>query len=130
RKRPFQPLRAVPAADVTGVIDLNGDGLLDLFGIAGGNPVRLISKSAAGYHWQLVRLRAQPTAGDQRINSFGIGGDIEIRSGLLTQKQTLTGAPVNFGLGTRAGMELARIVWPNGVVQAEFDRRADEVIVA
>ena len=129
-KRTFQPLAAVPDADVTGVIDLNGDGLLDLIGIAGGNPVRLISKSAAGYHWHVVRLRAQPTAGDQRINSFGIGGDIEIRSGLLTQKQAIAGSPVHFGLGTRTGVDVTRIVWPNGVMQADFDRRADEAIVA
>ena len=40
----------------------------------------------------MIRPRAQPTAGDQRINSFGIGGDIEIRSGLLTQKQTIAGS--------------------------------------
>ena len=31
----------------------------------------------------MIRPRAQPTAGDQRINSFGVGGDIEVRSGLL-----------------------------------------------
>jgi tetratricopeptide (TPR) repeat protein len=128
--RTFQPLAAVPDADVTGVLDLNADGLLDLFGIAGGNPVRLMSKSAAGYHWHVVRLRAQPTAGDQRINSFGIGGDIEIRSGLLTQKQAIAGSPVHFGLGTRAGVDVTRIVWPNGIMQADFDRRADEAIVA
>ena len=115
---------------MTGVIDLNGDGLLDLIGIAGGNPVRLISNSAAGYHWHVVRLRAQPTAGDQRINSFGIGGDIEVRSGLLTQKQAIAGSPVHFGLGTRTSVDVTRIVWPNGVMQADFDRRADEAIVA
>lgn len=129
-KGAFQPLAGVPDADVTGVIDLDGDGLLDLVGIAGGSPVRLISKSAAGYHWHVVRLRAQPTAGDQRINSFGIGGDIEIRSGLLTQKQAIAGSPVHFGLGTRTGVDVTRIVWPNGVMQADFDRRADEAILA
>ena len=86
-----------------------------------------MSNGAAGYHWQVVRPRAQPTAGDQRINSFGIGGDIEIRSGLLTQKQAIAGSPVHFGLGTRTGVDVTRIVWPNGVMQADFDRRADEV---
>ncbi|MEO8256413.1 MAG: FG-GAP-like repeat-containing protein [Acidobacteriota bacterium] len=126
----FQALTAVPDADVTGVLDLNGDGLLDLIGLAGGNPVRLVARSAAGYHWQVVWLRAQPTAGDQRINSFGIGGDIEIRSGLLTQKQAISGLPVHFGLGTRSGVDVTRIVWPNGVMQADFDRRADQPIVA
>ena len=95
-----------------------------------GTPVRLLSRGTAGYHWHVIRPRAQPTAGDQRINSFGIGGDIEIRSGLLTQKQAITGSPVHFGLGTRTGVDVTRIVWPNGIMQADFDRRADEAIVA
>ena len=30
-----------------------------------------------------IRPRAQQSAGDQRINSFGVGGEIEVRSGLL-----------------------------------------------
>ena len=126
----FLPLPGLPDADVFGVVDLNGDGQLDLVGLQEGRPVRLLGHGTKGYHWQVFRPRAQQTAGDQRINSFGVGGDIEIRAGLLSQKQTLTGAPVHFGLGTRTGIDVARIVWPNGVMQAEFDRRADETIVA
>lgn len=125
----FQPATAAVDAEVSDVADLNGDGLLDLVGTAAGQPVRLLSRSSAGYHWQVVRPRAQPTAGDQRINSFGIGGDIEIRSGLLTQRQTIVGPVAHFGLGTRAGVEVTRIVWPNGIMQADFDRRADQAIL-
>ena len=113
-----------------GILDLNNDGRLDLVGLQNGSPVRMLSRGTAAYHWHVIRPRAQPTAGDQRINSFGIGGDIEIRSGLLTQKQAITGSPVHFGLGTRTGVEVTRIVWPNGIMQADFDRRADEAIVA
>ena len=121
---------AVPEAEVFGVVDLNGDGQLDLVGLSNGQPVRLLGRGTKGYHWQLVRPRAQPTAGDQRINSFGVGGEIEVRSGLLTQKQVLTGGPVHFGLGTRTGIDVTRIVWPNGIIQADFDGRADEAVVA
>ena len=32
-------------------------------------------------------------------------------------------APVHFGLGSRTAIDVARIVWPNGVMQAEFDTR-------
>ena len=112
--------------DVSAVVDLNGDGLLDLDGGA----VRFIGKATKGYHWQVMRPRAQPTAGDQRINSFGVGGEIEIRSGLLTQKQIIGTGPVHFGLGTRTGIDVARIFWPNGIMQADFDRKADETVVA
>ena len=78
----------------------------------------------------MIRPRAQQTAGDQRINSFGVGGEIEVRSGLLVQKQLLTGAPVHFGLGTHTAIDVARIVWPNGVAQAEFGVGVDDAMVA
>jgi hypothetical protein len=55
---------------------------------------------------------------------------VQVRSGLLVQKQLLTGLPVHFGLGNRTRIDVARIVWPNGVPQAEFDAAVDDVIVA
>ena len=30
------------------------------------------------YRWQVIRTRAATVMGDQRINPFGIGGEIEI----------------------------------------------------
>jgi tetratricopeptide (TPR) repeat protein len=126
----FRPLMTVPEAEIFNVVDLNNDGQLDLVGLWNGQAVRLIGHGAKGYHWQMFRPRAQATAGDQRINSFGVGGEMEIRSGLLTEKQTLTGTSVHFGLGTRTGVDVARIVWPNGILQADFDSGADRVVVA
>ena len=126
----FAPLAAAIAAPIFGIADLNADGRVDLAGVAGGRPVRFRNSGQKPYHWKTVRARAQDTAGDQRINSFGVGGDIEVRSGLLVQKQLLTGQPAHFGLGTRTEIDVARIVWPNGVPQAEFDVRVDDTIVA
>jgi Tfp pilus assembly protein PilF len=117
-------------ADVYSLADMNGDGLLDLVGVADGQAVQLEVSGTKGYHWQVMRPKAQPTAGDQRINSFGVGGEIEIRSGLLTERQILTGQPAHFGLGTRTNIDVARIFWPNGIMQADFDRKADQSIVA
>jgi Tfp pilus assembly protein PilF len=112
--------------EIYAVMDLNGDGQLDLVG----RSAHMFGKGSKGYHWQVLRPRAQPTAGDQRINSFGIGGEIEIRSGLLTQKQIIASPSVHFGLGTRTGVDVARIFWPNGIMQADFDSKADASIVA
>ena len=53
-----------------------------------------------------------------------------MRSGLLVQKQTITGPTVHVGLGTRTSIDVTRIVWPNGVPQAEFDPGIDRPIVA
>jgi tetratricopeptide (TPR) repeat protein len=123
-------LPAAIAAPVFGVADLNADGRVDLAGVANGRPVRFRNTGQKTYHWKALRARAQETAGDQRINSFGVGGEIAVRSGLLVQKQLLTGLPAHFGLGSRATIDVARIVWPNGVPQAEFDAAVDDAIVA
>ena len=111
--------------------DLNGDGTLDLLGLnADGRPVQLINHGTKNYHWQAIRPRAAQASGDQRINSFGIGGEMEIRAGLLVQKQLVTGPIVHFGLGDQTSADVVRIVWPNGAVRAEFETKADQTILA
>jgi tetratricopeptide (TPR) repeat protein len=111
--------------------DTDADGRLDLLGLsAEGRAVRLLSRGAKNYHWQAVRPRAKEAVGDQRINSFGIGGEMEVRSGLLVQKQPITSPLVHFGLGDQTTADVVRIVWPNGSVRAEFELKADQVIVA
>jgi Tfp pilus assembly protein PilF len=112
-------------------VDLNGDGRLDLVGLdASGHPIELLNHGSKNYGWQKTRLRAAKASGDQRINSFGIGGEIEVRAGLLTQKQPITSQLVHFGLGDHATVDVARITWPNGVVQGEFELKADQEILA
>src|SRR6185503_21117445 len=110
--------------------DVNGDGRLDLIGFSEGQPVQAINRGTKNYHWQAIRPRAAQASGDQRINSFGIGGDMEIRAGLLVQKQLVTGPVVHFGLGDQPGADVVRIVWPNGAVRAEFQTKADQTILA
>jgi len=127
----LEALPMAPAAQVFAVADRNGDGRLDLAALAEGRPVWLMGGGGKGaYHWKVIRPRGQATAGDQRINSFGVGGEISVRSGLTVQTQVMSGTPVHFGLGTRTGIDVARIVWPNGNAQAEFGAGVDDVIVA
>jgi Tfp pilus assembly protein PilF len=110
--------------------DLSGDGKLDLLGLSSdGQPIKGINQSAKGYHWEVVRPHAKQAVGDQRINPFGVGGEIEIRSGLLVQKQPITGPQLHFGLGEQTQAEVVRVIWPNGTVRAEFEAKADQEIV-
>jgi Tfp pilus assembly protein PilF len=110
--------------------DLKGDGKLDLVGLtADGAPVQAMNQGSKNYHWQVVRPHAVQAVGDQRINPFGIGGEIEIRSGLLVQKQPITGPQLHFGLGEQTQAEIVQVVWPNGTVRAEFGVKADMDIV-
>jgi tetratricopeptide (TPR) repeat protein len=127
----FKPLALQAGTHIFSIADVNNDGRLDMLGLsAEGQPTRLINHGSKNYHWQQVRPRAAQATGDQRINSFGSGGEMEIRSGLLVQKQLITGPLVHFGLGEQTSADVVRIVWPNGSVRAEFDLKADQTIVA
>ncbi len=127
----LHPQITIPDVHVFGFLDVTDDGRLDLVGLdAEGHAVRLINQGTKPYHWRQIRPQAAAALGDQRINSFGIGGEIELRAGLLFQKQPITGPVVYFGLGESFVADVARIIWPNGDVQAEFDLLADEVLSA
>jgi hypothetical protein len=118
------PARVFDAADLTDA------GHLDLLGLSSdGQAIQAINRGTKNYNWQIIRPRAHQATGDQRINSFGIGGEIEIRSGLLVQKQPIYGPQLHFGLGKQTGAEVARILWPNGTMRAEFALKADQEVV-
>lgn len=109
--------------------DVSGDGKLDLLGLADGQPVEAVNHTTKNYHWLVVRPHAKQAVGDQRINPFGVGGEVEVRSGELVQKQTITGPQLHFGLGEQPDAEVVRVIWPNGTVRAEFEAKADQDVV-
>jgi Flp pilus assembly protein TadD len=127
----FAPLSGKLPSGCWALADLNQDGRLDCIGLTNSRTaVQFTNRGAKNYNWQVIRTRAATATGDQRINPFGIGGEIEIRSGLLTQKQIITSPLLHFGLGDRTGVEFARIVWPNGLIQAEFNLKPDQSVLA
>jgi hypothetical protein len=113
--------------------DLRGTGRLDLLALdQSGKPQRLINSGKKNYHWQNVRPQAtqDKAEGDNRINSFGIGGEIELRTGTQVVKQPIDAPVVHFGLGERDRADVTRIVWPNGTFQAEFKTEIDKAVLA
>lgn len=129
-KGSFTPIQPSTPPRVFDVSDLTNDGRLDLLGIGNdGTALLAVNHGSKAYHWQIIRPRAKQAAGDQRINPFGVGGEVEVRSGLLLQKQPITGPLLHFGLGDQTTVDVARVVWPNGSVRAEFDLKADQEIV-
>ncbi len=112
------------------VADVNADGRLDVLAFTTEDKaIQLINSGTKNYHWQVVRPRAVEAVGDQRINPFGVGGEMEVRAGLLVQKQPITGPLLHFGLGEQPAADVIRVVWPNGSVRADFDVKADQQIV-
>ncbi|WP_291981730.1 FG-GAP-like repeat-containing protein [Luteitalea sp.] len=77
---------------------------------------------ASGAGWPSIRVRL--TA--QVSNRSGLGAKVEMRAGSLWQKlETSASSPssapadILFGLGTRASVDVVRVLWPAGIVQAE-----------
>jgi Tfp pilus assembly protein PilF len=125
----FRDAGTVPFA-IAAAADLDGDGRLDLIGADGSGGRVARTAGAKRYHWQTLRPRAAAATGDQRINTFGVGGEIETRTGLHAQKRAIAAPVVHFGLGDATRAEVARITWPNGILQSEFDLAADAAIAA
>ncbi|HEY1262800.1 MAG TPA: FG-GAP-like repeat-containing protein, partial [Terriglobales bacterium] len=118
------------SSQVFDIADLNGDGRLDLLGLGGsGQAEQDINHGQKNYHWQIVRPHGVQAVGDQRINPFGVGGEIEVRSGLLLQKQPIIGPQLHFGLGEQTSADVIRVIWPNGTVRAEFAAKSDQDVV-
>jgi Tfp pilus assembly protein PilF len=119
----FSPLPASVPLQVFAVLDLDDDGRLDLLGLSSKGELRQARNNGAiKYQWQLLRPMANPKGvGDNRNNSFAIGGEVEIRAGRLVQKQRITGPMVHCGLGEQTAIDVARIVWPSGEPQWEFE---------
>lgn len=109
------------------VADTNGDGRLDLVG----EKAVAANSGKAAYHWQVLKFRANKNAqGDKRINSFGVGGQVQLRSRLVVQTALIDSAEMHFGLGHNTKTDAVRVVWPNGTLDGEFDLKADQAITA
>ena len=67
---------------ITAAADLDGDGRLELVVLRGDGAGVVRVKGQKNYRWQAIRPRAVTATGDQRINSFGVGGEVEVRTGL------------------------------------------------
>ena len=81
----FAPLASGSlGADVRAAADLDGDGRLELIALADGQAVALNGKGTKPYGWQAIRPKAATATGDQRINSFGVGGSVEVRTGRIS----------------------------------------------
>lgn len=116
--------------------DLDGDGRLEVVGLTGqlamgaNRLVQARSRGGKAYRWQTLRPRSAAATGDQRINSFGIGGEVELRTGLHLQRRLIEGPVVHFGLGEATQAEVVRVVWPNGILQSEFNTKAGATVDA
>jgi tetratricopeptide (TPR) repeat protein len=126
----FQRLADAPPLFVTSIADMDNDGFLDLVGLTDTGAAVAHARGTKSYHWQSIQTRTLANLADGRINSLGIGGRIEIRAGPLLEEMPITSSRTHFGLGAHDQVGVARIVWPNGVAQAEFDLKPNQEVTA
>ncbi|MCA9020946.1 MAG: CRTAC1 family protein, partial [Planctomycetaceae bacterium] len=114
--------------------DLNQDGSLDVIMVASD---QIIYQQNMGndYHWIDVSLRAEQIKGEVksasgRVNHYGIGSLLELRSGTIYQPQIVAGQSTHFGLGNQSVAEAIRVLWTNGIpvniINAKTDQRIYE----
>jgi len=100
--------------------DLDGDGATDIvYRTRDGVRVWRNTRTAAA-HTVHVQLAPRVT------NRSAVGAKIDLRAGSLRQRlETFSATPapapadVIFGLGTRPGADVIRVLWPSGILQAE-----------
>lgn len=103
--------------------DLDGDGDVDL--VTGGERLTVWRNEGGKDHRSLrVQLAARVS------NRSAVGAKVEIRAGSLLQKlETYASSPAPapahlvFGLGRRSGVDVVRVLWPAGILQAEMPAR-------
>lgn len=117
----YTALATVPM-ETRAIGDVNGDGVLELAGLDGERQPAIGTLTlSTTYRSQVFRPRAASLTGDQRINSFGVGGEVDVRAGGRRQRVLISGSQVHVGIGHADRADVVRITWPNGVLQAEFE---------
>ncbi len=118
--------------------DWTGDGKLDLLLAPTGEAPMLLVNATSGGHWieiDLMGIREQDKK--SRSNNSAIGARVEVKTGTIFQQYAVGGptgvttmAPlrIHAGLGPYAKVDWLRILWPDGVLQAELEVPADQVL--
>lgn len=117
--------------------DFTGNGRCDVLLATAGERPRLIENVTSGGHWIALDLAGKREQDKKtRSNQSAIGARVEVKSGTVFQ-QFVVGVPsgpvaspplrIHAGLGDNPKVEWLRILWPDGVLQAELELAAGQV---
>lgn len=113
--------------------DVDADGDLDLI-IAGDGKLNLFTNEGGNQNNRLeVRIRAQQVKANEqgasrRVNHYGVGSTVEVKSGARYQAQIADGPTTRFGLGKAEQADILRVLLTNGVPQNRIEPKANELV--
>lgn len=120
------------------VADFTGNGKCDVFLAPAGEKPFLLENITPGGHWiEIDLLGTRGLDKKSRSNNSAIGARVEIKAGNISQQYVVgtSSGPVSMapyrihaGLGDRSTVDWLRIIWPDGVLQAELELAADQLI--
>ncbi len=109
---PLQPVAGLGRAVALDCADFNGDGTIDVAGVAPDGSLHLwINRTASNNQWLAVSL-----SGLKNLKTAP-GTEVEVKAGSTYQKKNYEGVPLVFGLGNQAAIDTLRITWANGNIQ-------------
>ena len=121
--------------DISSIVaaDYDSDGDIDLAGISNDVVTMLTNEGGNQNSWIDVALLAARVedkggSGSQRINHYGYGSLIEIRSGTNFQQAYVDSPVTRFGLGDREQADAVRIIWTNGIPQNIIQPKTDQKV--
>lgn len=128
----FQPEKLLPESfrSTTNIrtVDFDTDGDLDILGIADGKLTGLTNQGGNQNHWLSVRIRGEAEEKSGRVNHWGIGSLLELKSEGTYQARVVTQETTQFGLGAATQVDVLRVLWTNGVPQSVIQPAPDRAI--
>jgi tetratricopeptide (TPR) repeat protein len=117
--------------------DFTGDGRCDLLFAPAGEKPFLLENTTRGGHWIELDLSGTRTQDRKsRSNGSAVGARVEVKAGPIIQQFVVGAASgpvamppyrIHAGLGDCTKVDWLRILWPDGVLQAELEIPGDRV---